>query len=95
MFQHLAVTVRVAERRVPAPANHQMNAFRLAGLVVVQQQLRLLGQERLAVLVLSELRAAHRADDLLRSDAVDPLRIDAHKILATARHDVDLEPIAP
>src|SRR5262245_26071511 len=35
-FQHLAVAGRVAERRDRPTADHQVNAFRLAGLVVVE-----------------------------------------------------------
>ena len=90
IFQHLAVAVGVAERRVRAPADHQMNALGLAGLVVVEEQLRLLGQERLAVLVVAEFRSAHGADHLLGRDAIDPLRIDADEILAAAGDDVGL-----
>jgi hypothetical protein len=48
-LQHLPVAGGVAERGIGPTADHQVNAFGLAGVVVVQQQLRLLGQVRLAV----------------------------------------------
>ncbi len=48
-FQHLAVAGRVAERRVGPAPDHQVNALDLAGVVVVEQELRLLGQEWIAV----------------------------------------------
>jgi hypothetical protein len=38
VFEHLAVTGRVAKAVRPAP-DHQVNAFWLAGVVVVEQQL--------------------------------------------------------
>ena len=37
VFKHLPVAIRIAERRVWPPADHQVNAFGLAGLVVVQE----------------------------------------------------------
>ncbi len=47
VFEHLLVAGRIAERgERPAP-NHQMDAFELPGVVVVQQQLRFFRQERL------------------------------------------------
>ena len=39
-------------RERPTP-DHQVDALGLAGIVVVQQKLRLLGQDRLAVLVVA------------------------------------------
>ncbi len=93
IFQHLPVAGRIAEGRARAAADHQVNALGLAGIVVVQEQLGLLGQERLAVLVVAEFRAADRADHLLGRNAIDLLRIDAHKILTAAGDDVGLEAV--
>src|SRR4030095_2398436 len=64
VLQHLLVTGRVAKRG-PGPApDHQVDALGFAGLVVVQNQPRLLGQERLAALVVAVLGAAGSADHL-------------------------------
>src|SRR5262245_1530424 len=43
VFEHLAVAGRVAECRHGPTADHQVDALGLAGVVVVQQELRLLG----------------------------------------------------
>ncbi len=67
-----------------------MDALGLAGVVVVEQQLGLLGQERLAVLVVAVLRAASAADHLLGRNAVDLFGVDAHEVLAAAGDDVGL-----
>jgi hypothetical protein len=37
VFEHLPIAIRIAERRIWAPPDHQVNAFGLAGLVVVQE----------------------------------------------------------
>jgi hypothetical protein len=37
IFKHLPVAIRIAERRVRPPADHQVNALGLAGLVVFQE----------------------------------------------------------
>jgi hypothetical protein len=50
VLEHLAVTGGVAESCVGPATDHEVNALGLACVVVVQQQLGLLGQERLAVL---------------------------------------------
>src|SRR4051794_14340319 len=50
-------------------AGHQVDALRLAGVVVVQQQLRLFGENRPTVLVIAVAGAAGGADDLLGWDA--------------------------
>ena len=63
----------------------------LPALLSFRMQLRLLGQERLAVLAVAVFRSARGADHLLGRDAVDLLGIDAHEILAAAGHDVGLE----
>jgi hypothetical protein len=50
-FQHLAVAGRVAKcGEGPAP-DHEVNALRFARVIVVKEELRFLGQDRLAVLV--------------------------------------------
>src|SRR4029450_6654197 len=89
-LQHLPVAGRVAERRIGPAADHEVNPFGLAGVVVVQDELRLLGQERLAVLGVAVCRSAGGADHLLGRDAVDPLAVHAHEVLAPAGHDVGL-----
>src|SRR5271165_4411548 len=92
VFQHLLVTGRVAERGRPA-ADYEVDALRLAGVVVVEQELGLLGQERLAVLFVAILRAPGGANHLLGRDPVHPLGVDAHEVLAAAGDDVGLEPV--
>src|SRR5215813_10658746 len=72
-FQHFAVAGRVAECHGRPAADHEVNPLRLAGVVVVEQELRLLGQEWLAVLVVGIFRSARGADHLLRRDAIDLL----------------------
>src|SRR5262249_7801140 len=49
VLQHLPVAGRVAERRVGPAADDQVDALWLAGVVIVQEQLRLLGEKRPAV----------------------------------------------
>src|SRR5271166_2518961 len=53
VFEHLLVAGRIAEGCARTAADHQMDAFRLARVVVVQEQLRLLGQDWLAVLAVA------------------------------------------
>src|SRR5438067_12585812 len=72
-----------------------MDAFGFATVVVVEQQLGVLGQERFAILVIAICRAAHGADDLFRRDAIGLLGIHAHEILAAAGADVILEAVGP
>src|SRR5205809_3869071 len=67
-----------------------MDAFGFATVVVVEQQLGVLGQERFALLVIAICRAAHGADDLFRRDSIGLLGIHAHEILAAAGADVSL-----
>src|SRR5262245_19026090 len=55
-LQHLAVAGRVAERRDRPAADHQVNAFWLAGLAVVEQESRPLPQEPLSVLAVAVFR---------------------------------------
>ena len=71
IFQHLPVAGRVAEGRVGSPADHEVNSFGLAGVVVVEQQLWFLRQERLAVLVVAEFRARRRCRPPVGRNAVD------------------------
>ena len=73
-----------------AAADHQVDAFGFAGVVVVEQQLGFFGEHGFAVLVIAILGATHGADDLFRRDAVGLLGINAHKILAAAGDDVSL-----
>lgn len=65
IFQHLPVAGRVAERGIGPAPDHQMDALRLAGVVVVQQQLGFLGKKRQAALVIAVACAAGGADRLL------------------------------
>ena len=60
-------------RGVGTAADHQMNALGLAGVVVVQQELRFLCEKRLAVLGVAVLGPACGADYLLGRDAVNSL----------------------
>src|SRR5205814_1478779 len=52
VFEHLLVAGGVAKCRVRAAADHQVDAFGFATVVVVEQQLGVLGQERFAILVM-------------------------------------------
>src|SRR5213596_2736821 len=67
-----------------------MDAFGFATVVVVEQHLGVLGQERFAILVIAICCAGHGADDLFRRDAIGLLGIDPHEILAAAGADVSL-----
>src|ERR1041385_4018838 len=60
VFEHLSVTVRIAKRGARTASNHQVNALGLPSLIVVQEQLRLFGQERLAVFMVAEFRSTGR-----------------------------------
>ena len=65
VLQHLPVTDRVTERGIGPASDHEVDALWLAGVVVVQEQLRLLGEKGLALLIVAILRAAGGADHLL------------------------------
>ena len=65
-----------------------MNAFGLPGVVVVQEQLWLLRQERFAVLAVAVLCASRTADYLLGRYTVGRFRVHAHEVLPAARDDV-------
>src|SRR5262249_58312249 len=88
VLEHLPVTGRVAERRVGAAANHQVDALGLAGIVVVEQQFGLFNQDRLPVLVVVVSGAACGANDLLRRDAIHAVGIHPHPILTAAGDDI-------
>jgi hypothetical protein len=88
VFQHLPVAGRIAERNDRAAADHHVNALGLTRIVVVQQQLWLLGENRLAALVIAVFCRSRAAHDLLGRDAIDPVRVDADKVLAAAGDDV-------
>ena len=63
-----------------------MNALGLAGVVVVEQEFRLLDEDRpLRAILITD--GAGAADHLLGRNAVDALRIDADEILAAAGDD--------
>src|SRR5262249_26470060 len=64
-LKHLPVAGRIAEGRVGTLADHEVNSFRLASVVVVEQQLRVLGQEWLAILSIAKFRSARGADHVL------------------------------
>ena len=51
VFQHLLIAGRVAKRGNRTTPDHQVNALRLTGVIVVEEELRVLGQDRLAVFV--------------------------------------------
>jgi hypothetical protein len=55
VFEHLPVTGRIAERRVRSAADHQVDAFRLAGVVVVEQKLGFFSEDRPTILVVAIL----------------------------------------
>ena len=61
-----------------------MNALRFPGSVVIQHELGFIDEDRRAILAIIIFDRKRRPDHLLRWDAVDPLRIQAHKILAEA-----------
>ena len=70
VFQHLFVAVRVAECSDRTPSDYEMDSFGLTGLVVIEEQLGLLGEDRFAVLVVAELHCTRAADHLLGRYAV-------------------------
>ena len=53
VFQHLSVAGRIAESGIGPKPDHEVDALGFAGVVVVEQQLGVLGQERFAVLVIA------------------------------------------
>ena len=65
-----------------------MDALGLAGLVVVEQELGLPDENRLAVRSRFETEPEHGSDHLLGRNAIDPLGIGADEILAAAGHDI-------
>jgi hypothetical protein len=67
-----------------------MDAFGLAGIVVVDEQLWLLGKNWFAIIGVTVLNTTRGADDLLRWNPVDLLRVRAHEVLASAGHDIGL-----
>src|SRR5262249_53050862 len=93
VLEHLPVAVRIAKGRARPTANHQMDALGLASLVVIQEKFRLLREERHAVLVIAELRAARGSDNLFGRYPVHLLAVDTNEILAAAGYNVRLETI--
>ena len=91
-FEHLAVAVRVAERRVRTFSDEEVDADGFAVVVVVEEQFRLAHQNGLAVHeVIPRLDA--RTDDLLGRNAVHALCVDADELLTAARYDIRLESV--
>ena len=88
IFEHLPVADRIAEGEVGPPPDHEVNALRLAGVVVIDEELRLLHENRTAVRRILVADGARSADHLLGRDAVDPLRIGADEILPAAGDDI-------
>src|SRR5262249_15578942 len=74
--------------------DYQVNAFRLARVIIVQKKLWLFGKERPAVLTIPVLCPSSGTDHLLGRYAIHLLAIGAHKVLAAAGYDVSLEAIA-
>ena len=64
--QHLPVADRIAEGEARPAADHQMNAFGLARVVVVEQELWLRHQHRPPIGGVLVMDPAGRADHLLR-----------------------------
>src|SRR5262245_32509795 len=87
VLQHLPIAIRIAEGDGRPPPDHEVNAFGLAGIVVVQEELRLLEENRPVLLVVAVLRRACGADDLFWRDAVDLPGVRAHEVLAAAGDD--------
>ena len=71
-------------------ADHKVNALGLSGVIVIEQQLWVLGQYWVARIVVAVRGAAGRADDLFGRDAVYLLRLHPHEILAASGHNVSL-----
>jgi len=69
VLPHLPIAGRIAERGVGPAGRSSGGCLRLAGVVVVQQQLRPFGENRPTVLVIAVAGAAGGADDLLGWDA--------------------------
>src|SRR5262245_7242169 len=72
VLHRLPVAGRIAKRRVRSPTYHQVDAFRLSRVVVIQEQLGFLGEKRLAVLV-AVFRSARGTDHLPGRNAVHAL----------------------
>ena len=90
VFEHLAVAGGVTERGVRALADHKVNSLGLAGVIVVEEKLRVFNEERLAVLFIPIGCAASSADHLLGRDAVGLLRIGADEVLPTSGNNIGL-----
>ena len=76
-------------------ADHEVDAFGFACIVVVEQQPGFLNENRLAIFVVTILRLARAAHDLLGRNAIDILRVNPHKILPATGHDIGLVTIGP
>ena len=91
-FQHLEVTVRVAERGDGATADVLLDADGLAGFVVNEVEF---GQshDHGTAFASFVLQLDTAADNLLRRDAVDPFRPRTHELNAAARDDECLKSV--
>jgi hypothetical protein len=61
-----------------------MDALGLTNVVVIEEELRLLREHRLAVLGITVRGATRGTNDLLRWDTVNMLRVDADEVLTAA-----------
>ena len=94
VFEHLEVTVGVAETGDRPPADEPVDADGLAGLVVDEFDPRFLGKHRRAVPHLVPDLAVG-ANDLARRDAVDILGPDPHEVGAPSGDDPGAEASLP
>src|SRR6516162_11615273 len=67
-----------------------MDAFGLAGIVIVEEQLRILGQEGLPSFVIAVCRTAGGADNLFWRNAVSLFRVLTHEVLSPTGDNVSL-----
>src|SRR5579863_7779387 len=81
ILEHLPIAGRIAEGELRPAPDYEMDAFGLAGVVVVDEELRLLDEDRTAIRGVLVADSARCADHLLGRDSVNPLCIDAHEIL--------------
>ena len=93
VFEHFLVAIAVTESHHRTASNDLMDSDRLAGLVVHEDILECLEQDRLAVAHL-EFYPAVRSYDLLGRYAVDSLRPDSHEVGSAAGDNEGLESVS-